>query len=60
VEILRACGLSGLPLGDIYAPEGYWAKMGDQRLMHYDDEGSLESFGMYSPSQANSLVNFLR
>jgi hypothetical protein len=47
VEILRACGLSGLPLGDIYAPEGYWAKMGDQ---------SLDSFGMYAPSQFSILL----
>jgi hypothetical protein len=46
IDILRACGLSGFLLCNIYSKEGYWSKMGNRRFMHHNNEGELESYGM--------------
>jgi hypothetical protein len=45
IKILRKSGLSGLLLGNLWTRTGYWAKMGNQRRMHYDENGALSSFG---------------
>jgi hypothetical protein len=45
IQILRKAGLSGILLCNLYSEQSYWAKMGNQRYMHYNDDGHLESFG---------------
>jgi hypothetical protein len=45
LKLLRKYGLSQLILCNIWTKAGYWAKMGNQRLMHYEDNEDLRSFG---------------
>ncbi|KAF9697213.1 hypothetical protein EKO04_004933 [Ascochyta lentis] len=44
IRILRKAGLSGVLLCNLYSEQSYWAKMGNQRYMHYDDKEQLKSF----------------
>lgn len=47
INMLRKFGLSELLLGNIWTRTGYWAKMGNQRRMRYDETGVLSSFGKH-------------
>ncbi|KZM26397.1 hypothetical protein ST47_g2476 [Ascochyta rabiei] len=43
IRILRKAGLSGVLLCNLYSEQSYWAKMGNQRYMRYDNHGQLKS-----------------
>ncbi|KAL1594123.1 hypothetical protein SLS59_008957 [Nothophoma quercina] len=45
VSVLRRAGLSGILLSNLYSEESYWAKMGNQRFMRYNDDGDLQHYG---------------
>lgn len=44
--ILRKAGLSGVLMCNLFSEQSYWAKMGNQSYLRYDDAGKLTSFGM--------------
>ncbi|KAH7077769.1 hypothetical protein BKA63DRAFT_593022 [Paraphoma chrysanthemicola] len=43
INTLRAFGLSGLLLCNLWTEDGYWAKMGNQRFMRCRADGNLEA-----------------
>jgi hypothetical protein len=45
IRILRKAGLSGVLLCNLFSEQSYWAKMGNQRYLRYDDTGNMDSFG---------------
>lgn len=45
IRLLRVAGLSGVLLCNLYSEDSYWAKMGNQRYLHYDGSDQLDSFG---------------
>jgi len=42
--ILRKAGLSGVLMCNLFSEQSYWAKMGNQSYLRYDDAGKLTSF----------------
>ena len=47
IHILRKAGLSGVLLCNLFSEQSYWAKMGNQRYLRYDDTGNMDSFGTH-------------
>jgi hypothetical protein len=43
---LREAGLSKAILTNIYSRQAYWAKMGNQRVLHRDENNDLEALGI--------------
>jgi hypothetical protein len=59
MRALRKAGLSKAVLTNIYSKHAYWAKMGNQRVLHRDEHDALESLGtshVYLLNRANSCV----
>ena len=48
IRVLRKAGLSKALLTNIFTEQGYWAKMGNQRMLHYNEAGELTSFGTFN------------
>lgn len=49
IRILRKAGLSKALLTNLFSDQGYWAKMGNQRMLRHDESGKLVSFGTSNP-----------
>jgi hypothetical protein len=45
MKCLQAAGLSPLLISNIYMEHSLWAKMGNQKLVHKNDEGKVTAFG---------------
>jgi hypothetical protein len=45
IRALRKAGLSKALLINIYSKQAYWAKMGNQRVLHRDENNNLRSLG---------------
>ncbi|KAJ4377402.1 hypothetical protein N0V83_000227 [Neocucurbitaria cava] len=44
LRLLLKAGLSRALLANIFSEQGYWAKMGNQRILRYNADGCLNSF----------------
>lgn len=57
IKVFREAGLSGVLLCNLYSRESYWAKMGNQRFLLYDDQGRLEKLGIASSTRFYEHAN---